>query len=234
MRIPMQWGLFAGVAAWMVGAGAAGASTITNTFTDLTSWQNAVAGETTITFLAGSTAGGSYTEPSSYTLDGVTFSQTPSTQNVTIQDTGSSAPSWYQYGIGWALFSMSSTVSNNPQITVTPSAGTSALSFYLATQSSYGEPVLVTFSDGSQYTLSAPSTTLPVPLFFGVTSSAPLTSLSFTLAPGDSLANSTRLILGDVAEGTSNPVSDTPEVATFILIGTGLAAMRLFGRKALA
>jgi hypothetical protein len=228
MRRTMQFGLFAGVAACM--ALAAHASTITSTFTDLTSWQNAVTGVTTVTFPSG-TAGSYYDISSPYTIDGVTYSQTPSNQYMLIQDTSSAAPWYYQYNMGWAVFSMSSTTLTNPKITITPTSGATALSFELATQNNFGEPVVITFSDGSQYTISSPSTTAAVPAFFGVTSSAPLTSLSFTLAPGDNLANGTQIILGDFSEATAGAPSQTPEAATLILIGLGLAGMRLFGRK---
>ncbi len=231
MRRTMQFGLIVGVAACMTLA--AQASTITSTFTDLTSWQNAVTGVTTVIFPSG-TAGSDYSITSPYTIDDVTYSQTPSTLYMQVQDTSSAAPWYYQYNIGWALFSASSTSATNPKITITPTSGTTALSFELATQSSFGEPVLVTFSDGTQYTLSSPSTTAAVPLFFGVTSSAPITSLSFTLAPGDNLTNSTQIVLGDFSEGAASAPSQTPEAATFILIGLGLAGPRLFGRRAIA
>lgn len=214
------------LAAWMAGACGARAAVITNVFTDLTSWQSAATATATVTFdgiASGTTAA---SEASPYSADGIVFSETPSA-NFTIWDTGPG--SYFTFNTGGILFSMSGSSVTNPVVTVTLPANTTAVAFNLVTINNPQTPVDVAFNGGAPVVINQPAP--PAEAFYGVTATAPITTVTFTFPSGTNLTNGTQIGLDNFAVGTAGTVSSTPEAATLLMIGIGLATMKLMRRR---
>jgi hypothetical protein len=92
--------------------------------------------------------------------------------------------------------------------------GATALSFDIGTFVEQPETVTVTANGVVAGTFSTPGGTVPV--FFGITSSDPLTSLLFT----ETFPNEIDVLRFDV--GSSSEVPVIPEPSTVVLLGTGL------------
>jgi hypothetical protein len=95
-----------------------------------------------------------------------------------------------------------------------------AFSFYIA--SPQGEMVTIAFS-GNGAPSSTPFTAPSGGVFFGATTSAPITSFTIT---GAQFLDTINLDNFEMA-----PAAQTAEAAPFLLIGTGLVLLRLLGRR---
>ncbi len=100
-----------------------------------------------------------------------------------------------------------------------------AFGMNLMTTGYEGETFKITLSDGESFT--APTFTNQVPAFFGLTASAPITYIDFTLtgAPSGSSMLMDNFEIGTVGMGP------TPEAASFVLIGMGLIALTILKRR---
>jgi hypothetical protein len=116
--------------------------------------------------------------------------------------------------------------SSGNTITLTLPAGVSAIEFYVGPQDYSDFGIAVTDSLGGNFNYQAfetnPTTT---PVFFGVTSTGTLTSVTVTsFSPPD------KITLDDVSFG-GDDASPTPEAATLLLVATGLVAMGYMRRR---
>lgn len=180
------------------------------TYTTLSSFDAATTGQTfdNITFPSGSD-GTSYTDPTSQ----VVFSSENGL-------TGITAPS------GWpadsALENVNSGATNVLTITL-PSLVTS-VSLYLGPQNFSNFNIDISNTGGNTYDNGAlEQSGNSTPVFFGVTSDTPFSS--FTITTYNSVDH---LVIDGVEVGTSD--AQTPEVATLLMIGSGLLMLR-FGRR---
>ena len=112
----------------------------------------------------------------------------------------------------------------NSGIQVTLPANTYAFAMFVSTVSSFGNP-LVELGDrnvsNSNYGLAIPNNSTSV--FFGIISSTPLSSLFI-----GNLGNDGPVEINSFETGGPAP---TPEVSTFLSIGTGLVVMRFLRRR---
>ena len=99
-------------------------------------------------------------------------------------------------------------------------AGATALAFDIGTF--VVEPVTITVDANGVFagTFTTPGGTSPA--FFGLTSSVPITSLTFT---NSTPTSSDELDVLQFAVGSANPVAATPEPSTIALLCTGLLGM---------
>lgn len=113
----------------------------------------------------------------------------------------------------------------NSGIQVTLPANTYAFAMFLSTVSGFGSPY-VELNDrivsNSNYSLVVPNSSASV--FFGIVSSTPLTSLFL----GNLGGTDGKVEIQSFEVGGPAP---TPEVSTFLLIGTGLVLMRFLRRR---
>jgi hypothetical protein len=100
-----------------------------------------------------------------------------------------------------------------------------AFAFYIA--SPQGEMVTVSFS-GNGAPSSTQFTAASSGVFFGATTDAPISAFTIT---GATFFDTIALDNFEIASGNTQ-VSNTPEAATFLLIGSGLMFMRLLRRRA--
>jgi hypothetical protein len=100
-----------------------------------------------------------------------------------------------------------------------------AFAFYIA--SPQGEMVTVSFS-GNGAPSSTQFTAASSGVFFGATTDAPISAFTIT---GATFFDTIALDNFEIASGNTQ-VSNTPEAATFLLIGSGLVFMRLLRRRA--
>ncbi len=88
-----------------------------------------------------------------------------------------------------------------------------------------GQSFKITLSDGESFT--APTFANPTPGFFGLTASAAITYIDFTLSGAPS---GTSMLLDNFEIGTVG-ASPTPEAASFAMIGSGLIALTILRRR---
>jgi hypothetical protein len=106
-----------------------------------------------------------------------------------------------------------------------PSTGR-AFSLYMG-QNNFSIDFTVSLTNGTDsYIHTFDQTLLTIPDFFGFRTDAPITS--FTIQAD---AGALKLDLNNAQLGTEAVEADTPEVATFLLIGSGLVCLRFLGRQ---
>jgi hypothetical protein len=139
-------------------------------------------------------------------------------------------PAWNEPAYNWNSGSLVMIAGYYPGVrnylTVALPAGMNAFGLDLMVTNLAAVPnprdVKITLSDGTVYTM--PTAPNPTRTFWGISSSADISFLTIE-APGG------QLLIDNVLGGTGKPVDPgpanaSPEVASFILIGTGLALLR--------
>jgi len=205
------------------------ATTLIQTYSDLTSWQAAVAELGMDTFegkvSSGGNTGSSLSNAAGYVdAESVTFTGLYGvTYSLEIIDALSAPQPYYNFGSGASLTSGSSTTTSPPSIVAKLPAGITAISLDVMT---YGNnvPVTLTASDG---TTDVVSTAFRTQTFVGFTFSAPISSLTLSI-PG--APQFTSVLLDNFAIGTADMGDPVPEPVTLLLVGMGLLMMALVGR----
>ena len=200
-----------------LGALSSASAAVIHTYSNSTLWTAATTGITSIPFSTSSYG-------SSLSLSGATFTS-DGVQAIQVVDTTGSL--YWGYGTGYAIEVVSSNV--QPIIHVTLAAGVTSFGLNLTTVSPYGDALKVT-AGGVVYNIPSFSPTGGGFAFFGATFDAPITSFDVTGTATDFL------FIDNVSFGTQNggaPVdpSPTPEVATLLMIGTGLIGMRTMSKR---
>jgi len=205
------------------------ATTLIQTYNNLTAWQAAVSELGMDTFEGKASSGGNtgttYSNVAGY-LDAESVNFTGpwgSSYFLEIIDALSSPQPYYNFGSGASLASGALTSSSAPSIVATLPAGITAISLDVMT---YGNnvPVTLTASDGTTDTVSTSARTQT---FVGFTFSAPITWLSESI-PG--APQFTTVLLDNFAIGTADVGDPVPEPVTMLLVGMGLVMMAILGR----
>ncbi|HLG98134.1 MAG TPA: hypothetical protein VKX49_17595 [Bryobacteraceae bacterium] len=226
---------FLGLIAFILAVRPAHATTIT-TYSDPASWSSASTVAQTITFEGLAPANGSttYSGPTGLTTGGVEFIGYTYSGGSWIQVIDTNFSSWYNFGSNDALLQdmdRPSSGSPLPYIHIVLPANVTALGMDLFTVSPSAATYQITVA-GTPYTV--PTDPKPTEAFWGLTSDTPIATLDLTL-PGSVYNGSTMALLDNFQYGTaSSQVSQAPEAATFVLIGSGLigiAALKRLARK---
>jgi hypothetical protein len=197
-------------------------ATVINTYTSLAAWSAVTAmGFTTIPFSSASYG-------SSLSLLGATFT-TDGIQALQVLDTTGNA--FWGYGTGFAI-NVVAPSNAVPTIHVTLTTPVTSFGLNLTTVGPYNDPLTVT-ANGVSYSIPSFSPTGGGFAFFGATFDAPITSFDITgttnaylFADNISFGTST-----DPGSGGGTDPSPTPEVATLLMIGTGLISMRMMNKR---
>ena len=197
-------------------------STTITTYTDPNAWQAASSVQQTITFEGLAPANGSttYQGPTGLTTGGVEFIGYTWSGASWIQVIDTNFSTWYNFGSNDALSqSMDRPNSSSPlpYIQIALPSNVTAIGMDLFTVSPNALNYSITIA-GNQYTV--PTDPRPTEAFWGVTSDTPIASLNLTLQ-GTVYNGSTIALLDNFQYGTAN-LSQAPEAATFVLIGSGL------------
>jgi len=204
-------------------------STTITTYTDPTAWQAASNVQQTITFqgLAPTDGSTTYEGSTGLTTGGVEFIGYTSAGTSWIQVIDTDFSSWYDFGSGGDALLQDMDRPNSssplPYIQIVLPANVTALGMDLFTVRPNALNYSITVA-GNQYT--APTDPSPTEAFWGVTSNTPISSLTLTLQ-GTAYNGSTSALLENFQFGTSD-LSQAPEAATFVLIGSGLIAIAGF------
>lgn len=200
-------------------------STTITTYTDPNAWQSAANVQQTITFAGLAPADGSTTYQGStgLTTGGVEFIGYTSSGSSWIQVIDTNFSQWYNFGSNDALLQdmdRPNSSSPLPYIDIVLPANVTAFGMDLFTVSPNALNYTITVA-GNQYTV--PTDPQPTQAFWGVTSDTPIASITLTLQ-GTVYNGSTSALLDNFEYGTAN-LSQAPEAATFVLIGSGLIAI---------
>ena len=201
-------------------------STIVTTYTVQANWLAALTGQQTLDFSGLAPAGGTMNYPSGVSLASGTIIFTAVNGNLQAIDTGVSP--FYNFGTGVALSLAFDRPSGNPapNFHVVLPAGVTAFGLNLFTVSPNGATFSVTTAGG---TYTVPTFAPQTLAFFGVTSSAPITSVDLTVV-GTVFNGDTVGLIDNFAFGTAS-VTDTPEIASKLLIGSGLVLLAGLKRR---
>ena len=200
-------------------------STTITTYSDPNAWQTAATAQQTITFegLAPTDGSATYSGATGLTTGGVEFIGYTSSGASWIQVIDTNVSQWYNFGSNDALvqnMDRPTAGSALPYVQIVLPANVTAVGMDLFTVSPNALNYSITVA-GNQYTV--PTEARPTEAFFGITSTAPISSLTLTLQ-GTAYNGSTNALLDNFQYGTAD-VSQAPEGATFVLIGSGLIAI---------
>ena len=208
-------------------------STTITTFTDLASWQAAESTVQTIDFNNLVAPSGMSFYAGGLTLNGVQFIGYSGQSSLGVMDTTSWFPT---FGMNDAAFMLVSGPSSYIHV-VLPAAVT-AVGFNLLT-SNGGLPYTIKIDDSQLNVLGtytkATSGAPPV-AFFGATSDTPIATIDLSLqGPGSA---GTYALLDNVSYGNASQqttqAEDTPEAASFLLIGSGLVGLGIIRRRSVS
>jgi hypothetical protein len=207
-------------------------STTITTYSTSTSWQSATsAGFQTVTFEGLAAAGSDtpYTSPTGVTADGVDFIGYSSSGSSDIQVVDTSAFPWYNWGTNDALLQSLNRPNSGsplPYISIVLPANVTSLGMDLFTTNNQAMSFTITVA-GNQYTV--PTFSQPTLAFWGITSSAPITSLQLTLQ-GSTFNSASEELLDNFSFGVSD-MTAAPEAGTYLLIGSGLIGFILLRKR---
>jgi hypothetical protein len=199
------------------------------TYPDVNSWLAAVTALGDATFEGQAPVNGStsYNNSAGYTEAGVKFVGYSGGYDLMIVNPGS-VNWWYNFGSGASLSTVGSTL-YPVSIVATLPANMTAVALNVMVAGNAGLPVVVTASDGSSATIP---TTAGQASFFGAIYATPITSL--TVASNGTPPSGTYVLLDNFRYGTADSdglPGNAPEIATMLLIGTGLLAMAAFRKR---
>ncbi|HTS50969.1 MAG TPA: hypothetical protein VMH05_23645 [Bryobacteraceae bacterium] len=200
-------------------------STTITTYTNPTAWQAASNVQQSITFegLAPADSSTTYQGPTGLTTGGVEFIGYASSGASWIQVIDTNFSTWYNFGSNDALLQdMDRPNAGSPlpyiQIVLPANVTSFAMDLFSVSPNALNYSITVA---GNQYTV--PTDARPTQAFWGVTSDTPVSSLTLSLQ-GTAYNGSTSALLDNFQFGTSD-LSQAPEAATFVLIGSGLIAI---------
>lgn len=201
------------------------ATTIT-TYSNLASWQASTsAGYKTVTFTGLTPLGTDtiYSGPSGVAASGVEFIGYNSAGLSDIEVVDTSSFPQYNWDTGDALLQTMNRpgpCSPLPRIDIVLPANITSLSLNLFTTNPEALSYTITVA-GKQYTV--PTSSQPTLAFWGITSTAPITSLQLTLQ-GTSFRGSSQALLDNFRFGAAD-LTAAPEAGTWVLIGSGLIGL---------
>jgi hypothetical protein len=222
------------LSALLMPAAPAGATIVQ--YTDLASWTAATNTITTIGFEGLAPAGGTkdYSNTTGLVISGVQFEGflTSSQWQLTVVDAANVSP-FFNFGSGASL---RGPIYDHPPANFTPYIhvvlpSMTAFSVDLMTVSPNAMSYQATLSDGSTFTI--PTANRPARTFFGVTSSNPITFVDFKVLNTSPTAGTLGMLdnFAVAQADPQTPPADTPEVATLLLIGSGLIGFRVFRKR---
>jgi hypothetical protein len=206
-------------------------STIITTYSVQANWLAALTGQQTLDFSGLAPANGTMNYPSGVSLVGGTIIFTAVNGNLQAIDTGVSP--YYNFGTGVALSILNDRMpaAPVPNFHIVLPANITAFGLNLFTASPNGLSFSVVAAGG---TFTVPTFAPPTPAFFGVVANAPILSIDLNVL-GTVFNGSTTGFIDNFSFGTADtspPPSDTPEVASKILIGSGLVLLAGLKRRA--
>jgi len=204
------------------------ATTLLQTYSNLTAWEAAVAELGVDTFEGIAPSGGSapYDTSAGYAdLLGIDFVGNQQ-DYYSLSIFGAAFASGFNFGTG-ATLGGGVNFGYQPSITANLPAGTTAVALYVMT---VGTTATITLTANYQGTQEAQVTVVPgagQETFAGFTFSAPITSLveSISGAP-----NNSYVLLDNFAIGTADADNPVPEPLTMLLVGTGLLVLARMSR----
>lgn len=224
LRLQVRVFMFLTIAALAFPVAPAHSATIT-TYTDPTAWQNSANVLQTITFegLAPTDGTTTYTGATGLNTGGAEFIGYSSSGSSWIQVIDTNFSTWFNFGSNDALLQdmdRPNSGSPLPTVNVVLPAGVTALGFDVFTVSPSALSFTVTVA-GTNYTV--PTDPRPTLAFWGITSNTPIASIALTAA-GSTYNGSTSALIDNFQYGTAD-LSEAPEAATFLLIGSGLIGL---------
>lgn len=199
------------------------------TYTTPAAFAAAASGLTTIDFEGIATANSftSYNTAAGLTVSGVQFigQQSATAYSLQVVNPGATT-TYYDWGSGAGLKGPSYNIAGfTPYIDIDLPASISALGVDLMTGSPNGLTYQVSVA-GSNFTIA--TATRPTRTFFGVTSSAPFSTVRLTLT-GTVQSDSSYALIDNVKFGAAG--SQTAEASSLVLIGSGLAMLGSVRRR---
>lgn len=201
-------------------------STTITTYSSFSNWAAATSPDyQTVTFEGLAPSGGvsNYYGPGGVTQDGVEFIGYNDVGQSDIQVVDTSAFPWYNWGSGDALLQGTQQVTSSsplPYISIVLPSNVTALGLNLFSTNNQGMTYSINVA-GNQY--DVPTSSQPTLAFWGITSSAPISSVTLALE-GTVWNNPSEMLVDNFSFGTSD-LAVAPEADTYLLIGSGLIGL---------